>query len=68
MTLRVVNEGLLALLATRNSVHLVMMQHEDDRFVSFAQNRGILFVEKIEAKKNVSKRVENHRFCSENRF
>ena len=64
--MRVVNWGLLALFATKNIVHFDMMQNEDDRFSLFRKIAlYYLYKKKTEAKKNVSKRVENHRFHSE---
>ncbi len=62
MTLRVVDEGLLALFAKQNRVHFDMMQNQDDRFSLF-RKMALYYLQqkKAEAKKNVSKRVENHR-------
>ena len=59
MTLRMVNEGLLVLFATKDSVHFDMMQNEDDRFFSFSQNGVILFpLKNIRGEK---KRLETRR-------
>ena len=53
--MRVVNEGLLALFATKNSVHLDMMQNQDDRFFSFSQNGVILFAYKKQRRTKTSR-------------
>ena len=67
MTMRMVNEGLLALFAKTNSVHFDMMQNQDDRFSSFSQNGVILLTKKHRRQKRLETRREPSCF-SEDHF